>query len=549
MSDLSDVVADLELILRGAGPQHAWLVDPTPELADDLHCSEAWLKEIAGLLRRKRQIIFYGPPGTGKTFVAQALADHFTEGGGSTKLVQFHPSYAYEDFVEGYRPQGSTAEGVAFALLPGPFRQLAEAARADPSNPYVLIIDEINRANLAKVFGELYFLLEYRERSIDLQYSPGADFTLPENLFVIGTMNTADRSIALVDAAMRRRFFFVSFFPQDPEIAGMLRSWLRANGCSDIAATLLDALNSRIGDADFAIGPSYLMTPDIDAAGVLELIWRHSILPLLEEHFYGRPMSRSNLGSKRSVRQPRQRETDRVPPIALREHSVVEASIDPIDTLRLHATKVVSVSRSLTDPDAFVLSSKSLVGSLRVGTTEVKITPKVPVRRLMYLLGYCRDPLWRPDETTLGDVDDLVAAMSAAFSHYATQALTRGLLQGYRTFEDALATVRGRIRVGDQMSRRPGQLLPVELTFDEFTVDIVENQLLRTAVERLLRLSGLAPAQAAELRHLRFRLSDISTLAAGQRAPVVKFTRLNERYPQQCFIVKDHRLPKSHWMP
>lgn len=101
-----------------------------------------------------------------------------------------------------------------FDVSPGPFRLLAERARKDPANPYFLIIDEINRANLAKVFGELYFLLEYREEPITVQYSPHDPFHLPGNLFLIGTMNTADRSIALVDAAMRRRFAFRRLSPR-----------------------------------------------------------------------------------------------------------------------------------------------------------------------------------------------------------------------------------------------------------------------------------------------------------------------------------------------
>ena len=104
---------------------------------------------------------------------------------------------------------------MGFKLTPGPFRRLVDAARENPSTPYVLIIDEINRANLAKVFGELYFLLEYRDSSIDLLYSSGDDlgFTMPQNVFIIGTMNTADRSIALVDTAMRRRFAFKALHP------------------------------------------------------------------------------------------------------------------------------------------------------------------------------------------------------------------------------------------------------------------------------------------------------------------------------------------------
>jgi 5-methylcytosine-specific restriction enzyme B len=136
------------------------------------------------------------------------------------------------------------------------------------------------------VFGELYFLLEYREETISLQYSD-QPFTLPKNLFVIGTMNTADRSIALVDAAMRRRFAFVPFFASEEPIPGLLRRWLRRQGLPAGAADLLEELNRRLGDDEIAVGPSYLMTPRAATDTGLQRIWRTSILPLLEEHFYG----------------------------------------------------------------------------------------------------------------------------------------------------------------------------------------------------------------------------------------------------------------------
>ena len=210
----------------------------------------------------------------------------------AVRLVQFHPSYAYEDFFEGFRPI-QTAEGgsVGFELRPGPLREIASEARQDPGTAYVLIIDEINRANLAKVFGELYYLLEYRNESIRLQYSPDTTFTLPPNLFLIGTMNTADRSIALVDAALRRRFAFVEMHPGEDPVRGLLPNWLAANGKdADERAALLDALNAEIGveDRDFQIGPAYLMKPDAEREGGLERVWQYSILPLLEEHYYGR---------------------------------------------------------------------------------------------------------------------------------------------------------------------------------------------------------------------------------------------------------------------
>ena len=272
-----------------ATPEGLELGELAEELIEELLIDPAWLDEFVELLRIKKQVIVYGPPGTGKTFLAQEVAEALG-GKGHVTLVQFHPSYAYEDFFEGYRPTAGADGVVSLQLVPGPFRKVVDLARANPGEPYFLIIDEINRANLAKVFGELYFLLEYRDRSIDLLYSSGASgpaFSLPANVYIIGTMNTADRSIALVDAAMRRRFGFLSLHPEDENLDLVLRAWLAERGLPEERADLLVELNNRIADKDFKIGPSYLMSPwAADDAG-LERIWRTSILPLLEEYHVG----------------------------------------------------------------------------------------------------------------------------------------------------------------------------------------------------------------------------------------------------------------------
>ena len=152
------------------------------------------------------------------------------------------------------------------------------------------MIDEINRGNIAKIFGELYFLLEYRDRAIRLQYSPDADFSLPDNLFVIGTMNTVDRSIALVDSVLRRRFYFVAFLPRDEPLRSLLRKWLQQHRYDEEAADYLETLNEALGtsgggDEEFAIGSSYFITRN--GAPDLDRVWRHAIAPLLEERFYG----------------------------------------------------------------------------------------------------------------------------------------------------------------------------------------------------------------------------------------------------------------------
>ncbi|MFD6323883.1 DUF4357 domain-containing protein [Streptomyces sp. NPDC058442] len=266
------------------------LPEPTDELAAELlvHDTE-WLREVRDLLWDERQLVLYGPPGTGKTYLALKLAEFLGGGPEQVKLVQFHPSYSYKDFFEGFRPQEDPeTREVAFRLTAGPLRELADLASREGNRhiPHFLVIDEINRANLAKVFGELYFLLEYRNKSVRLTYS-GDDFALPPNLFVIGTMNTADRSIALVDAAMRRRFAFVELSPRVEPTSGLLRRWLEREGKDSEPADLLDALNTRIDDPDFRIGPSYLMKKGVYREGGLERTWRTKILPLLEEHHYG----------------------------------------------------------------------------------------------------------------------------------------------------------------------------------------------------------------------------------------------------------------------
>ncbi|MEV4867683.1 DUF4357 domain-containing protein [Streptomyces syringium] len=292
------------------------LPQPTDELAAQLlvHGTE-WLREVRDLLWDERQLVLYGPPGTGKTYLALKLAEFLGGGPEQVKLVQFHPSYSYEDFFEGFRPQEDPeTREVAFRLTAGPLRELADLASREGNRhiPHFLIIDEINRANLAKVFGELYFLLEYRNKSVRLTYS-GDDFALPPNVFVIGTMNTADRSIALVDAAMRRRFAFVELSPRTEPTSGLLRRWLKSQSKGCEAADLLDALNARIDEPDFRIGPSYLMKRGVYRDGGLERTWRTKILPLLEEHHYGEDVDiekRYGLAAlRRSLPQPPEQST------------------------------------------------------------------------------------------------------------------------------------------------------------------------------------------------------------------------------------------------
>jgi 5-methylcytosine-specific restriction protein B len=246
----------------------------------------ATFQQWTSSLQRKKQAIFYGPPGTGKTFLAQKLAKHLIGGGyGFADLVQFHPSYAYEDFMQGLRPTKDENRNLSYEMEAGRFLTFCDRAenRADPC---VLIIDEINRANLSRVFGELMYLLEYRDESVEL--AGGTSFQIPENVYLIGTMNTADRSIALVDHALRRRFAFLPLFP---EMKVLRRFHEREETGFDVEPLieLLEEVNQAIDDQHYHVGPSYFLREDL--ADELDEIWRYEIVPYLEEYFFGEPAS------------------------------------------------------------------------------------------------------------------------------------------------------------------------------------------------------------------------------------------------------------------
>ena len=283
--------------------------------------------ELASAIERQfvaeKQVILYGPPGTGKTFEAQRFAKWWvfneTEGkftDDQIESVTFHPSYSYEDFIEGLTAQATDDGSVEYFVQDGIFKRVANNARrayvqsrdgnagvdesrADTAPPYVLIIDEINRGNLAQIFGETITLLEATKRGtyeVSLAHSDES-FSIPPNLYVIGTMNTADRSIALVDAALRRRFRFIACepdfgkivqeydLPDDPLQDGSVFEallWL--------SIVTLDEINDRIvRSADLGKGKQIGHTRLFNLNTVEELrdIWRFDILPLLEEYYFG----------------------------------------------------------------------------------------------------------------------------------------------------------------------------------------------------------------------------------------------------------------------
>jgi MoxR-like ATPase/uncharacterized protein (DUF2461 family) len=258
--------------------------------------SRDWLERARHLLEIKRQLILQGVPGTGKTHVARHLARLLTGGRDErVRLVQFHPAYSYEEFVEGIKVRSVTVDGrsdVTYPVEEGLLCAFAEEASRRPAETHVLLIDEINRGNLPRIFGELLYLLEYREQSVCLPCSRRC-FQLPANLYLLATMNAADRSVALIDQALRRRFSFMEMPPDAAVLARWLQVHIPAAGTAfaERVRMLFERLNARLR-ADLGpqgqVGHSYFMVPDLDEAR-LRLVWQHHVRPLLEEHFAGQP--------------------------------------------------------------------------------------------------------------------------------------------------------------------------------------------------------------------------------------------------------------------
>lgn len=251
-------------------------------LAQDTYTDRDSLTRWIKAIERKKQAIFYGPPGTGKTFLAESLAKHLVSNNyGFVETIQFHAAYAYEDFVQGIRPDTSENGSLAYPILPGRFLKFCSNA-TNRDGPCVLIIDEINRANIAQVFGELMYLLEYRDREIQL--AAGKSFHVPSNVRIIGTMNTADRSIALVDHALRRRFAFLALYPN----YDILKNYHANTGfATNGLINTLQQLNKQIGDSHYEIGISYFLRQDLEDQ--IRDIWQMEIEPYLEEYFFDQP--------------------------------------------------------------------------------------------------------------------------------------------------------------------------------------------------------------------------------------------------------------------
>lgn len=242
-------------------------------------------------LKRKRQAIFYGPPGTGKTYTADKIADEIVDGtDGFTDTVQFHQGYEYEDFIQGLRPKTDSSGDLTYSLEPGTFMEFCDEAR-ERNSPCVLIIDEVNRADVSSVFGELMYLLEYREEEVRLaqnnsgkeaDYDEADKFEIPDNVYIIGTMNTADRSIALVDFALRRRFAFFSLQPN----WGVLRDKFSASDVDvDLLIEIMEDINDDMNDQNYSLGHTYFIGDEVESRMDVRNVWELEILPYLEEYF------------------------------------------------------------------------------------------------------------------------------------------------------------------------------------------------------------------------------------------------------------------------
>lgn len=261
----------------------------------DVYMSEDKYDRLVSVMKRKKNMILQGAPGVGKTFAAERLAYSMLgkKDTSHVSLIQFHQNYSYEDFIMGYRP---TENG--FALTPGVFYEFCQKAQQHPREDYFFLIDEINRGNMSKIFGELLMLIEnsYRGKPVKLS-SNGESFTVPKNLYVIGMMNTADRSLAMIDYALRRRFSFIELEPGFETEGFKAYQKGLGNEIFDKLVAAVERLNEEIKNDSslgkgFCIGHSYfcgLKNPKGCTVSWMREVVEYDILPMLEEYWFDSP--------------------------------------------------------------------------------------------------------------------------------------------------------------------------------------------------------------------------------------------------------------------
>lgn len=288
LSDVSSMFSDEDYALENGDNN----IEPYTKLdfLNDVYMTEEKYDTCYSRLKHKKNIILQGAPGVGKTFAARRLAWSImgVKDNSRVEFVQFHQSYSYEDFIMGYKPIDN-----GFSLEKGVFYDFCLKAKEDPYSDYFFIIDEINRGNMSKIFGELLMLIEndYRGTEITLAYDR-KPFSVPENLYIIGMMNTADRSLAMIDYALRRRFSFVEMSPGFDSDGFVAYQSVVNNRTFDKLISRIKALNSDIENdtslgKGFCIGHSYFCNLDINSNDeVLKEIVEYDIIPMLEEYWF-----------------------------------------------------------------------------------------------------------------------------------------------------------------------------------------------------------------------------------------------------------------------
>ncbi len=526
----ADPLAEMREVEDEAEEPEKPSVYPIERMAEETFIVVEELVRWVSAIDRKRHLVLYGPPGTGKTFVAQKLADHLVGGtDGFKELVQFHPSYSYEDFMQGIRPKTTVDGGLSYALQDGLFKGFCERARAR-TGPCVLVVDEINRANLSRVFGELMFLLEYREQRIPLGY--GGSFAIPENVRIIGTMNTADRSIAVVDHALRRRFAFVRLSPNYE----VLRRYHEGTGYQTAGLiSVLKELNDSIADPDYQVGilldwrplrPPRGHLADGDRAlpgGVLlRAQGAAAALPLGQNQGEGRTVSPA-----RRIIELREYETSIVPQATLPEAMARRLWED-------HGARITIERPTFGAAGEWRVTPSGWAGWIPLSTDlAVQIAPRVPLANMFGMLEYAY---------RLKTFHILKGLVSMASLHEVFETLVRvlavrvldrarrGLYRSYVEERDAIPYLRGRLDVSAVLARPERVNLPCE--YDENTADLADNQILAWTLYLIL-LRGVCSDRSLPVVRKAYRsVRDAVTLRAFPSAACLSrvYNRLNADY-------------------